>query len=527
MSLAAQLVRAEEQLRARGWTGARAFDELIEALKEQQGLPARPSPEARRVAAQLSPAPGDDLLGLAYERFFADLFKGRRGQFFTPSVVGRMLVARLDVKPGETVLDPTCGSGGLLVHAARAGARVRGLELDPRLVELARVGMSVAGIEADIQAGDVFRTEPAPADVVVANPPFSVPIEDPSLLEELGVPAAGRVLSDVLFLHVLERWVRPGGRAGVVLPWSILVNDRFEGLRDRVRASWRLRAVCELPEGVFRPFGGAAGRAGLVWLDRQESQGALAFQPARFGRVVDPGYDVRSQRFVATDGDDVDRLIAGEGWEPLPSDAWVPVPEVGEGRAVGELAKVAGVRAQLSEGEACWVADLADADRSTGELLPRPATAGEVGGRVAFEPHDVLVARLRPNLGNVARAPEVDGVLVGSPEWVVLRPDAPGGWLLHALRSPTFREALPVTGGQTRPRTHADAIREVRLRWPGDDPAARVDRLSSALFAERAALRARLSELQAAVDRYVAGELDDAALDEALSAIERRYPGAS
>src|SRR5262245_9929824 len=108
-SLGRALVRAEDRLRAVGLTGAQAFDALASAMEERLGRAAEVLPEARALAADL-PLEGEPL-GLAYERFFADLFKGRRGQFFTPPPIARLLVGGVAIQQGETVIDPTCGSG--------------------------------------------------------------------------------------------------------------------------------------------------------------------------------------------------------------------------------------------------------------------------------------------------------------------------------------------------------------------------------------------------------------------------------
>ncbi len=520
MTLAAAMVVAEERLRACGWTGARAFDELLEAIRERLGAPARPSAQAREVAAELPLNTGEDLLGLAYERFFADLFKGRRGQFFTPGPVCVLLLSRLDLRPGDTVLDPTCGSGGLLVHAARRGASVRGIELDPRLAQLASLNLRMAGHARAVRQADFFRVPPEPVDIVVANPPFSIPLRDPELLSRFELGRGQRtMLSDVLFLEALEDWVRPGGRAGVVLPWSVFVNDRFEAVRGRVDAAWRRLGVCELPEGVFRPFGGAAGRAGLLWLERKApGQSATVGEPAWWAVVRDPGYDVRRQHFKATDEQEIRDLASGRGWAPLPPGAWVPQRSEVPGTPVGDHARLApAADGPLGDGPV-WVLDLANADRSTGEAHPRRGAVTDVASRRTLQPGDVLVARLRPNLGNVARAPEVPGRLVGSPEWVALRASHPG-WLLHALRTPAFRQALPSTGGQTRPRVSADGILQARVPRPAADLVARVDALSGALFAARQALREQLDALQAAVDAFTAGEIDEAGLRRALEEI--------
>lgn len=514
-SLARALRVAEDRLRARGLTGAQAFDALLPALEERLGLGPPPDDEAARAVAAAVPLDGRvDLLGLAYERFFADLFKGLRGQFFTPAPVAELLVDRVAVAPGEVVLDPTCGSGGLLVAAARSGARVRGIELDPRLARLAAVNLRLAGADARVRRADFFAAASDPVDVLVANPPFSVDVDDPAVLERFDLGRGRlRVSSDRLFVEAIEGWVRPGGRAGIVLPFSVLVNPSHADVRARIEAAWDRLGVCALPEGVFRPFGGAAGRACLLWLRRRPHLHGRV--PTVWAELADPGYDVRLQRFRATCDEEVQALRQGFGWRELPTGAWTP-PASGRGIAVAALADLREERVGRAGPAPVRCADLADADRTTGEVRPRTVPAIE-GARVRIEAGDVLVARLRPNLGNVAVAPEP---LLGSPEWIVLAPRRHRHWLLHALRAPAWRASLPVTGGQTRPRTSAGAVLASKVPWPGDALAGRIDALSARLLAERAALRDRLDRLQAAVDGFAAGDLDEEALEVAVAEVE-------
>jgi SAM-dependent methyltransferase len=530
--LAQALVKVEDRLRALGWTGGQAFDALLPALEERLGLqPERPAEPAVRAPAETLPLDGGDLLGLAYERFFADLFKGLRGQFFTPEPIGQLLVGQLAPGPGEVVLDPTCGSGGLLVHAARAGAAVRGIELDPRLARLASVNLRLSGTDARVLCADLFRSEPeqsgmGPVDVLVANPPFSVEIDDPEILAryEMGRGRA-RLSSDQLFLEAIERWVRPGGRAGLVLPYSILANESAAALRERLDRAWVRLAVCTLPEGVFRPFGGAAGRAVLLWLQRRP---AVA-RPCRWAELTDPGYDVRSRRYRPTSPAQVHALLQGEGFQDLPDGAFTPPPADpanGRGTPLSELCALVSERCRPAALGPVALAELADADRSLGELHPREVDGAELpGARVAIGAGDVLVSQLRPNLGNVALAPETRRPLVGSPEWLVLRPARFPHLLLHLLRTPAWRESLPTTTGQTRPRLRADDVLTSATRWPEQERVGHaVEALSGRLFELRRQARQALRELQEAVDRYAAGELDEEALLAQLASIERAHP---
>lgn len=506
---------AEEALRAAGLTGPAAFHALTCALQVRLGAAVEAHPVAARAIADVPLDGPIDLLGLAYERFFPDLFKGARGQYFTPGPLVHLALWRLGDLEGREVLDPTCGSGGFLVQAARSGASVRGIERDPLLADLARLNLTLAGHEARVQQADFFAAEPDPVEILVANPPFSMPVTEPATLEryELGRdrPSAP---SDWLFLEAIERWVRPGGRAAIVLPWSLVANTSTAVLRARIDAAWRREAVCALPEGVFRPFGGAAGRACLLWLKRAASPARMAWSVLR-----DPGYDPRSRSVRPTSGPGVHALCSHDAWTALPEGRWLPAVEH-SGRRLGEVARLAHtlVRPKKAPEQVFQVVDLADSDRRTGEIpRPRPVSGAELRGpRLSLETGQVVVSRLRPELGNVAVVPAAPGPILGSPEWIPLHLDRHAHYALHALRTPIWRAALPIGTGQTRPRVDVQDVLDSHIPWPSDELADRVDAWSRRLHAERAQLLRELEDLQALVDAHAAGALDADELERAL-----------
>lgn len=137
-----------------------------------------------------------DILGRAYEyliKQFADDAGAKAGEFFTPPEVVDCLVRILKPAPGNTVYDPTCGSGGMLVHSADylkeqkhhiAELRYFGQELNWSTYAIARINTILHGMEADIKGGRSTITDPAfrdPAndsavrrfDIAIANFPFS------------------------------------------------------------------------------------------------------------------------------------------------------------------------------------------------------------------------------------------------------------------------------------------------------------------------------------------------------------------
>ncbi|MEZ4318861.1 MAG: N-6 DNA methylase [Myxococcota bacterium] len=504
---AAALVRAEQRLRAGGLTGDAAFRALRDTLLHRLGRGGAPHPALDGLDL---PEGDGDLLGLAYERFFPDLFKGRVGQFFTPGAVGRLLVSRLPMGPGTTVLDPTCGSGGLLVLAGRRGASVRGLDVDPNLVSLAGLNLGLAGLPGAVTQADFFATDPEPVDVVVANPPFSVDIRAREVLDRY-VLAEGldRASSDVLFMEALERWVRPGGHAGVVVPWTLVANPSTQRVRDRIDAHFRRVACCALPEGVFRPFGGAAGRAAVLWLQRRPCPDG----PMGWAELRDPGYDVRSTALKPTDPSELEALCAGQGWRGI--DGWLPETPAAAGVPLGTWMR-SDPRTVAVSGEVD-VVELADTDRTTGEPLPRREAVD--GRRAVLPPGAVLVSRMRPGLGNVSLMPD-DLEAVGSPEWIRLLPEHHPHFAFHALRSPAWREQLPPTTGQTRPRTDVDTVLATAVPLPGSAVLDRIEALSAGLLEQRRRSRARLVALQEAVDAWVSGQLTEAELVRRVAELE-------
>lgn len=137
----------------------------------------------------------NDILGRAYEyliKFFADDAGSLAGEFFTPPEVVDVLVRILEPQPGETVYDPTCGSGGLLIHCAdfleESGhssnqLRYFGQEMNWQTYAIARINLILHGLEGDIRGGKSTLTDPLflspdggsvrPFDLVMANFPFS------------------------------------------------------------------------------------------------------------------------------------------------------------------------------------------------------------------------------------------------------------------------------------------------------------------------------------------------------------------
>ena len=215
----------------------------------------------------------EDVIGNTYiyliERFGADAGK-KAGEFYTPHKVSELVARLASPKPGATICDPACGSGGLLIEAARAvgdpNYALFGMEVNGSTWALARMNMFLHGIDSSRIEWCNSLTSPALVDndhlmrfdVVVANPPFS--------LDKWGVDEAAKdrynrfwrglppkSKGDYAFIsHMIEAAHEKSGRVAVVVPHGVLFRGGAEGrIRQKLIEDNVLDAVIGLPANLF------------------------------------------------------------------------------------------------------------------------------------------------------------------------------------------------------------------------------------------------------------------------------------
>jgi type I restriction enzyme M protein len=242
-----------------------------------------------------SRAQGDDLLGDAYEylmRHFATESGKSKGQFYTPAEVSRVLAKVVGIGPrtsqDETVYDPTCGSGSLLLKAADEAPRgmsIYGQEKDNATRALAIMNMVLHGkADAidDIRGGDTITSPRFTVesdrklktfDYAVANPPFSVKSWDHGLEQDFARFVLGRPPQkngDYAFLlHVLAS-LKPKGKAAIILPHGVLFRGNAEAtIRKALIRRGYIKGVIGLPLNLFY---GTGIPACIVVLDKENAQ---------------------------------------------------------------------------------------------------------------------------------------------------------------------------------------------------------------------------------------------------------------
>jgi type I restriction enzyme M protein len=247
-----------------------------------------------------------DVLGQAYEyliKKFADLTNKKAGEFYTPRAVVALMVRILAPKAGETIYDPACGTGGMLLEALHyvkehGGdehlmlGNLFGQEKNLTTSAIARMNLFLHGAEDfHIERGDTLRQpafytgdELAQFDCVIANPPFSLEkwgeevwTNDPYGRNFAGLPPAKS--GDYAWVqHMIRSMARKSGRMAVVLPHGVLFRMSKEGkIRQKLLEMDILEAVIGLGQNIF--YGTGLAPCVLVFRDKKpkEHRGKVLF----------------------------------------------------------------------------------------------------------------------------------------------------------------------------------------------------------------------------------------------------------
>ncbi len=238
-----------------------------------------------------SRAEGDDLLGDAYEylmRHFATESGKSKGQFYTPAEVSRILAKVVGIGPNtrqdQTVYDPACGSGSLLLKAAAEAPRgmtVYGQEKDNATWALSKMNMILHGNEiADIAKGDTITSpqftkgdQLRTFDFIVMNPPFSVKSWSNGLDNDYDRFEYGRPPEkngDYAFLLHALKSLKSTGKAAIILPHGVLFRGNAEAaIRRNLLKHGFIKGIIGLPANLFY---GTGIPACVVILDKENAQ---------------------------------------------------------------------------------------------------------------------------------------------------------------------------------------------------------------------------------------------------------------
>jgi type I restriction enzyme M protein len=225
-----------------------------------------------------------DTKGDLYEYMLSKIATaGQNGQFRTPRHIIELMVAMMAPGPGERICDPACGTAGFLVASAAyvknthrdalLGAEQQrhfhhemftGFDFDSTMLRIGSMNMLLHDVEnPDIRYRDSLAESAAgEADrytMILANPPFAGSLDYDSTAKDLQAVVRTKK-TELLFVALFLRLLKPGGRAAVIVPDGVLFGSTkaHKDLRRILVEEHRLDAVVKLPSGVFKPYAGVS-----------------------------------------------------------------------------------------------------------------------------------------------------------------------------------------------------------------------------------------------------------------------------
>ncbi len=265
-----------------------------------------------RVVDMLDQVPMEDrdTKGDIYEYMLAKIATaGQNGQFRTPRHIIRLMVELTQPAPTDVICDPACGTAGFLV-AAGEYLRERhptllhdrklnehfhhrmfhGFDFDNTMLRIGSMNMLLHGVEnPDIRYRDSLAQDHAGEEdkytLVLANPPFAGSLDYENTAKDL-LQIVKTKKTELLFLALFLRLLKPGGRAAVIVPDGVLFGSSkaHKQLRRILVEDQKLDAVVSLPGGVFKPYAGVStailvftktnsGGTDFVWFYDVEADG--------------------------------------------------------------------------------------------------------------------------------------------------------------------------------------------------------------------------------------------------------------
>lgn len=253
-----------------------------------------------------------DRLAVWYQYFVGRRFREGSGKFFTPSVVARAMANLLPLDAGLTLCDPTCGGGTFLSESARVltnrPCELVGNDVDRMLVGLTEVVLFLTcGANQKrrlfcnnvYDQGDFLNAYAGRVDCILANPPFSLPLDRIGMRSTLF--KMGYHNSDAVFLDVCLELLKEGGHLVCLLPHSIVVNMEYSQLRSHVERKWDLCGVITLPEGAFYMTASTTTRADIIRLRKKTNPKVMMTDKVYFANAPTVGVALNSRDTMSGD----------------------------------------------------------------------------------------------------------------------------------------------------------------------------------------------------------------------------------
>jgi len=225
-----------------------------------------------------------DTKGDLYEYLLSKIAQaGVNGQFRTPRHIGKMMVELADIQPNDIVCDPSCGTAGFLICAIMYlkekypemfmdTAKLQhfnndmfyGFDFDYSMLRIASMNMMSHGHQnPNIEYQDSLSEDASGlkefCTCVIANPPFKGSLNKDTIAKNLASEVS-TTKTELLFLALMIRILKTGGRACVIVPDGVLfgTSNAHKSIRKKLIDNQKLEAVISMPSGVFKPYAGVS-----------------------------------------------------------------------------------------------------------------------------------------------------------------------------------------------------------------------------------------------------------------------------
>ena len=225
-----------------------------------------------------------DTKGDLYEYLLSKIAQaGVNGQFRTPRHIGKMMVELADIQPNDIVCDPSCGTAGFLICAIMYlkekypemfmnTAKLQhfnndmfyGFDFDYSMLRIASMNMMSHGHQnPNIDYQDSLSEDASGlkefCTCVIANPPFKGSLNKDTIAKNLASEVS-TTKTELLFLALMIRILKTGGRACVIVPDGVLfgTSNAHTTIRQNLIDNQKLEAVISMPSGVFKPYAGVS-----------------------------------------------------------------------------------------------------------------------------------------------------------------------------------------------------------------------------------------------------------------------------
>jgi type I restriction enzyme M protein len=225
-----------------------------------------------------------DTKGDVYEYMLSKIASaGQNGQFRTPRHIIRLMVEMTAPTPTDVICDPACGTAGFLIATGEYlrehypkmlqdekprshfhEKMFHGFDFDSTMLRIGSMNMLLHGVEnPDIEYRDSLAEGPTGDDdrysLVLANPPFAGSLDYETTSKAL-LSVVKTKKTELLFLALFIKLLKPGGRAAVIVPEGVLFgsSNAHKSLRKILVEDQKLDGVVSLPSGVFKPYAGVS-----------------------------------------------------------------------------------------------------------------------------------------------------------------------------------------------------------------------------------------------------------------------------